>query len=432
MSRKKTIDIIIAIIAAIALWSYVTVAIGPTTDKTITAIPVELTNLDTLAADGLAVAAGSYAVDVVVAGPRSDLATLTAGDFTATADMSNYPKGEQNVGVVVKDLDDITIKEIRPNRIQVTVEALVSANKPVKLSYTEKFPDGMEPGFTSAVPGEIEISGTKADVGNVSYVKAEINSLLLNEKEATVTVAAVPVDNVGDVASVFSMSQDSVEITATLCHVKEVPLALSITGRPPGALAVTKQDVPDKVFIRGSKDAIEEIDKVEAASIDISNLRSTSIITPELYLPKGVELAEASKGLAVTIEIGGEEAKSFNVTNDLIEVRGLPEGYSAHIVTDALSVTVFGSHEQLENFSPDDLKLYIDLSTVDLTQNLLKALVSSEDAGAFKRIDISPIAVDVAIITLSGNDSQPENAPAVSPVTGPSIVPAEEKIEKSE
>jgi hypothetical protein len=143
------------------------------------------------------------------------------------------------------------------------------------------------------------------------------------------------------------------------------------------------------------------------------------MITPELNLPEGVELAEASRDLAVTIEIGGEEAKSFEVTSDMIKVRGLPSGYYAHIVTSTLSVTIFGSHDQLAKFSPDDLKLYIDLSTVKPDAGKIQALVNSDNKNAFKRIDVSPISVDVSIMALPDTDA----------VTAPEILTTEPAVE---
>jgi YbbR domain-containing protein len=217
------------------------------------------------------------------------------------------------------------------------------------------------------------------------------------------------------------MSQSTVEVTTRLCYVKEVPLDIEINGKPPGALAVTKEDVPDKVSIRGSEEALENIDRVKADPIDINNLRSTTIITPKLNLPDDVEKADASRDLAVTIEIGGEEAKSFAVTSNTIDIKGVPEGYSAHIVSGTLSVTIFGSHDQLENFSSDALKLFVDLSGADLTQSQLKVLIDYEETDAFKRADISPITADVRIVALPDTSATPEKVPETEGADGSSV-----------
>jgi YbbR domain-containing protein len=423
--NKKVVDIIISIVCAFALWVYVTAAVNPSDDKTIQGVHVDLVNLESLVADNLTVASGPFAVDVVVKGARSDVNKLTAEDFTATADMSNYPLGVSNVEVTVTGPDGIDILSVSPARIEVEVEELVSANKPIRLNYSEEFPPDMEPGFISVKPDQIEVSGTKSNVDDVSYVRAEIDSSQLRESETMITANVVPVNKGGDRVFGVSMSQNSVEVTLRLCYVKEVPLDIEIRGKPPGSLAVTKQDVPDKVFILGSEEALADIKRVKAAPIDINNLRSTTIITPELKLPKDVQLAEASSGLAVTIEIGGEEARSFTVTNDMIDIRGVPEGYSANIITGTISATIFGSREQLANFAVKDMGLFIDLATIDPAQGQIKALIDHKKADTYKRVDFSPIAVDVRITVLS--DTSLESKPRAENVSGPSVGSDDEK-----
>ncbi|MDR1291917.1 MAG: hypothetical protein LBJ91_00770 [Clostridiales Family XIII bacterium] len=408
---KRTVDIIISIACAFAIWAYVTAFIDPPKERTVSGVSVEFTNLEALAANGLTVATGSVAVDIAVEGKGSAVSALTAADFTATADMSNFPLGTHSVEVQATGPDQINIIGIYPGHVEVEVEELVSANKPIKLGYSEKFPEGMEPGFTSVTPGEIEVSGVKSYVDRVNYIRAEIDFSQLREDNKQLQVNVAPVDKAGEFVYGVSLSQNTVEVNVRLCYVKEVALDIAIEGNPPGALAVTKKDVPGKVFIRGSQEALGGIDRVVAAPIDISNLRSTTIITPDLGLPDGVELADSSKDLAVTIEIGGEEAKSFTVTGDTIEIKGIPDGYSAHVVTGTLNVTIFGSHEQVGDFSPDKLKLSVDLTGVDLTQVQVKLLIDYEKTDAFKRATISPITADVRIVALPDAGVSPENVP---------------------
>jgi YbbR domain-containing protein len=415
MSRKRTLDIILSIVCAFALWAYVTVEINPPDEKVIEGVRVDLLNLEALQVDNRTVASGSFAVDVAIEGPRSDVHRLTADDFKATADMSNFPLGVNQVEVKVVGPNSVTIKDVHPERIEVEVEELVAVNKPVKLSYSNGFPPDMEPGFISITLREIEVSGAKSDVDSVSYVRAEIDSSQLRESERTLNVEVTPVSKSGDNVYNVTMAQNSVDVSMRLCYVKEVPLDIEITGNPPGALAVTKKEVPDKVSIRGSQEAIAGISRVTALPIDIGNLRSTTIITPQLNLPENVERADASKDLAVVIEIGGEEAKSFSITGDMIAIRGAPDGYSAHIVTGSITATVFGSHEQLENFSPEGLVMFIDLPK-DLTQVQVKCIIDHEKTDAIKRIDFSPLSVDVRITPPPEADVSPENAP-VAPET---------------
>jgi YbbR domain-containing protein len=422
MSRKKIVDVIISIACAFALWAYVTTEINPPEDTTIRGVHVDLINMEALAADNMTVASEPFAVDVAIRGTKSELRALTAEDFSATADMSNFLLGANNVEVkVTGPAESVEILAVNPNRIEVHVEELIVANKPIRLSYSEAFPPGMEPGFISVTPKEIAVSGTKADVGGVSYARAEIDSAQLRESERTINADVIPVDKSGDRAYGVEMSQNSVEVTMRLCYVKEVPLVIDIVGQPPGALAVTKRDVPEKVSIRGAEEALAGIDKVTAAPIDLGALRSTTIITPALNLPEDVEPAEASRDLAVTIEIGGEEAKSLTVTGDMIEIRGLPEGYSANIVTGMISATVFGSHEQIAAITTKKLELYVDLTDMDLTPGQVKAPILYGEADSFKRMDILPTLVDVRVTAPPDANVSPETVPQPENISGSSL-----------
>jgi YbbR domain-containing protein len=400
--------------------------INPEVDRTIQGVSVELTNLESLTEDGLAVVSSTYAVDVVVRGKSSEVASLISENFTATADMRNFPKGRHEVEVKVTGPENIEVMEIRPGRIEVEVEELVATNKPIRLRYTQEFPDDMEPGFITVAPQEIEVSGTKTQVDSVAYAEAEIDSMQMNEETRTFKVDVLPMQENGDRVYDVSMSQNTVEITAKLCYVKEVPLNVWIDGEPPSGLAVTKMDMPDTVFIRGEKEAIDGVTFVRSALVDISKLRETTIITPQLNLPKGVELAEASKGLSITIEIGGVEATSFTMSTDKIDIRGVPEGYSAYVNTGNIAVNVYGSHDQIEAFKESDLKLYVDLKNMDLTQSFVDTLVNYEKSDAFKRVDMTPIAVRIAIV-------QPAAGQVLSPetVTGTESAIEQKQVEES-
>ena len=63
----RTISIIISIIIALLLWSYVIIQVNPTKEETIARVPVQLLNVQSLTVRQLAIAGdGEYTVDVVV------------------------------------------------------------------------------------------------------------------------------------------------------------------------------------------------------------------------------------------------------------------------------------------------------------------------------------------------------------------------------
>jgi YbbR domain-containing protein len=397
MLTNKKINLVISIVAAIAIWVYVTAVINPDTKRTIEGVPVELSGLDALAADGFTVSNDSYAVDVTVSGSRSDLNTLRPEDFKAVANVKGYSIGLNKVDVTVTGPGRATIINIRPERIEINIEEMVSVAKPIRLSYTSEFPSGTEPGFVTLSPHEIDVSGTKTAVSEVAYVTAEIDSSNLTEEESTIIAPAVPSKKNGDTVYDVTLSQNTIDVTATLCHVKEVPFSVELTGELDPGKTITRQDIPTTVSIRGSEKALAAISEVTAQPINISTLEETAIIEPNLNLPDGVELADASRHLTVTIEIGGVEAKEFTFTAEQIEVVGVKDGYTAHVNTGTISVLIFGTADQISKFTADDLKVFVDLEDIDFSLEFVDAVVQFKYKNDLSRIESTPEQVRIII-----------------------------------
>jgi YbbR domain-containing protein len=416
MLTNKKINLVISIVAAIAIWVYVMIVINPDSTATIKGVPVELQGLETLAADGFTVGNVSYAVDVTVSGSRSDLNALSPDDFQATANLKGYSLGTNiPVDVRVTAPPRVEIKGQRPERIEVNIEELVSVAKPIMLSYSKKFPKDTEPGFVTLSPHEIDVSGTKNAVGGVAYVTAEIDSDDLRETETKIVAPASPSKNNGDRVFDVELSQNTIEVTATLCHVKKVPLMIDVTGELDPGLTITKQDIPPTVSIRGSDDALANITELMADPIDISKLEETAIIEPHIQFPKGVELADASRDLTVTIEIGGVEARDFTFTADQIEIINTDAGYTAHVNTGTIIVTIFGTADQIKDFTAEDLAVFVDLKEIDYSAEFADVGVQIKHKKKLARVESSPDKVRVIITKIPDSTTIEPTAPAIEP-----------------
>ncbi|MDR1028785.1 MAG: hypothetical protein LBL63_05135 [Clostridiales Family XIII bacterium] len=399
MFQSNKMNLVISIVAAIVIWAYVITAINPTVERVVNNVPVELINLDSLAEDKLAVSpAQTYTVNVVVRGTRSDLSDLQVSDLKATANLKGFSKGVNSVDVVIAESDRFTVAEVRPARIDILVEDMVTAIKPIKLTYTGKFPQDKEPGFVTVSPQEIEVAGTKEQVAGVSFIEAKVAGADLKEEETTLTVNAVPMQSAGEATYGLKLSQTTIDVTATLCTVKEVPLTLNLVGDPPEGIEVTKTDVPKTVFVRGLAEDVSGVKEIVASEINIGSLRETAIITPVLNLPPNTELADASRNISVTIEVEGVVAKNLSYTIDRIEIVEPPEGYTVFInTTDSVTVTVFGNREQVDAFKASDLKLYIELSEADYTETSVYAEIQFKYDKPLKRLEANPLRVQVVI-----------------------------------
>jgi YbbR domain-containing protein len=415
MFRSNRFNLIISIVAAIAIWAFVVTVINPTQEKTFRNVPVELTNLAALAENDLTVSHEAvHVVDIKVSGTRSDIARINTDDITATADMTGFRKGTNNVIVEVALPSYVKLQDIQPLKIEVVVEDMVSVAKPVQLNYNGEFAKGYEAGFVTISPEEVEVYGTKDEVKQIAYVEAEVNTKDLLETPTELNPDAVAVTKTGDKQYFMTLSQSSVEVTATLCKVKEVPLKIEVTGAPLDGGEVTNIDIPATVSIRCNENELDKIKEVTGKAIDISKLKETTIISPELNLPAHVELANASKDITVTISIEGVEAVSFDYAADQIEIVGLADGLTAYVNTGKVTATVYGSKKVLEGVSAEDIVAYVDLSGVDFSKSTTAEVeVLLKYDKKFKKAECIPVNVRVTI-TSSGSDDKPsESAGAV-------------------
>jgi YbbR domain-containing protein len=399
MFRSNKFNLIISIVAAIAIWAFVVTFVNPTQEKTFRNIPVELTNLAALAENDLTVSHETvHVVDVKISGTRTDVARINAGDIKATADMTGFRKGNNNVIVEVALPSYVKLQDVQPLKIEVVVEDMVSVAKAVQLNYIGELAKGYEAGFVTVSPEEVEVYGTKDEVSQIAYVEAEIDVDDLQETSTELNPDAVAVTKTGNKQYFMTLSQSSVEVTATLCKVKEVPLKIEITGTPLNGGEVTNIDIPKTVSIRCNENELDAINEVTGKAIDISKLKETTIISPELNLPAHIELANASKDITVTVSIEGVETAAFEYTADQIEIASPSEDLAAYVNTGSITVTVYGSKKVLDGVKADDVTPYVDLAEVDFGKaTTAEVAVQFKYKKKFKKIECVPESVRVTI-----------------------------------
>jgi YbbR domain-containing protein len=177
MLKSKTLNKIIAAAAALTLWAYVITVENPTQIRMVGDVSVQFANLDVLEGRNLTVASDvAYSVEVSAEGKRVDVAKLSTEDFIATVDLLGWQKGEQIIPIEVRGPETVTIVEKRPAKLMITIEDLISVSKPIRIEYTEAFPEGREPGFINIAPDEIEISGAKSQIDDIAYISVMLES----------------------------------------------------------------------------------------------------------------------------------------------------------------------------------------------------------------------------------------------------------------
>jgi len=363
VTSSKTFNIIISILVAIFLWVYVIAEVNPLTQQTMAAIPVQLLNTEGIANRDLALAGEqSFTVDVVIEGKRREAVQVTSGQIVVTADLSGYGKGDNQVPVSVAVPEGMTILEIRPANINVTIEELITASKPVKIKFVGTASAGTEPGAIAISPLTLDVTGAKSAVNTVSALEAAINITDLNSTERTIQAVVTPVDKEGNKVENLISSTENVSVTGKLLATKEVKLNVEITGQLNPLYEIKFIDIPGTMRIKGDLSLLTSLTVIQAEPIDISQLNVSSQIQIVPILPTGIEAAFGSEILSADIGIQEMATQVFTYSGSEIMIQGLDPTLKASVKALQITVTVSGSQAIISGLVKEDIKPYVDLS----------------------------------------------------------------------
>ncbi|MDD2483701.1 MAG: CdaR family protein [Eubacteriales bacterium] len=393
--KEKTINIILAVVIALILWAYVIGEVNPTTTQVIDNVSVELLNVQSLTSRELAVSGDSdFTVDVVIQGTRADIAAMDRDEIVAEADLFGWSEGQNRVPVTVTVPEDVELVEVRSDKIDVKIERLVAVSKVVEISYTGVLPETQEVGAVEIKPEQIEVTGAKSDVSRVQKIRVTVPMEKLSAEGATVQAEVLPVDREGFAVESVNLSADYVDVFAKIYTLKEVALEVSFVGDPGnGYGAETK--VPNTIWIKGTKEAIKNIQKVSTQDVDLGGMTTDGNVGLTVLLPDDVELASSNKQLSAGISIIEVSSKTFTFMADQILIEGLTKGKSVDMDNATITVMLSAKKGTLGSISADNIKLYIDVTDLPVGEQTAKIHV--ESTATLQSVKVTPEQIKIKV-----------------------------------
>lgn len=182
---NKTTAKIISVLVAILTWMYVISVENPKTEIAFRDIPITVLNESRLNDYGLKlIDHGDPTVDVKVVGRRSDVATVTAKDISATIDVSKISiSGKYMVDVAVTtEMDGVGISKSEFQKTEVYVDKVRTVNKNINIK-TDGLPaETYILGEPSASVSSVEITGPGGVVNKVAAATVIVNTTGTNAK----------------------------------------------------------------------------------------------------------------------------------------------------------------------------------------------------------------------------------------------------------
>lgn len=373
---SKVFWAVISLIASLFIWVYITGTQEEIISQSFNNVEVMLIGEDTLQATrGYVVTnVSAETVSVKISGTRGNIGTLSASDVKAVIDVSlisstgtltqyytlTYP---DNVNE-----DAVSLVSSNPQTISFDVTKMSSKSVPVEAKFVGSTAENYIAGEVEFEPKTIKVSGPESMLEKIDHIYAEMGGDDLTMTR-TAEIPVVLIDKDGNTMESEGLEFDvpTVTVTIPISMMKEVPLYVQCVY---GAGATEENTVisiePNKIMISGDTEIVSGINRIDLATIDLTDFSLTHQDTYLIPLPNGVENVTGVAQADVKIEITGVDTKVFTVTN--ISTRNLPSGYTLEeITTQSLEVRIRAPQDVLDQLQPSNLSAVADLS--DITQS---------------------------------------------------------------
>ena len=380
MLRNKKVNILIAFVAALALWIYVTGKIEINSMKKFSDVKISIVNQNSLIESGYAVEKIEPGkIDVTLKGGRAALNSAKGSDIKATVDVYSRFKGKNNVNVDVEVPKNTRLESKSEDKVTVEIGNLVTAERNIEVHEKESLPEKTVLIKSKPDPEKVKIYGTKKNVARVVSVRALVDTSKVTEKDTEVSAKLVPVDKSGNVVDFVSVASDEINITVRLEAYKTVKLNAKTKGSIDDKYQLDSIKSPEKIDIQGPAGTIKGITEVESEDIDISKIRESTKIKMVLRLPEGVKIKEGSEEPFLNVTIKRNNAKTFKFDISDVNIENLDENLSLNKGRGEITVLVRSKNNGKVDLEKSDIKLYGDGRNFKRGSNTVTLYTNKDD-----------------------------------------------------
>ena len=380
MLRNQNVNILIAFVAALALWIYVTGKIEINSMKKFSDVKISIVNQNSLIESGYAVEKIEPGkIDVTLKGGRAALNSAKGSDIKATVDVYSRFKGKNNVNVDVEVPKNTRLESKSEDKVTVEIGNLVTAERNIEVHEKESLPEKTVLVKSKPDPEKVKIYGTKKNVARVVSVRALVDTSKVTEKDTEVSAKLVPVDKSGNVVDFVSVASDEINITVRLEAYKTVKLNAKTKGSIDDKYQLDSIKSPEKIDIQGPAGTIKGITEVESEDIDISKIRESTKIKMVLRLPEGVKIKEGSEEPFLNVTIKRNNAKTFKFDISDVNIENLDENLSLNKGRGEITVVVRSKNNGKVDLEKSDIKLYGDGRNFKRGSNTVTLYTNKDD-----------------------------------------------------
>jgi YbbR domain-containing protein len=393
--------IITAVLLGVAVWVSAVTSTDPNVEQTFASpIPVRVQGMDPSL-----VLTGSVPESVVVTikAPRSIQLQLSADPnlIRATVNLSGLGAGRHTVEPQVSiGIGPTQITKVTPSSLEFSIEQMLSRTLEVEYRQTGNLPISYSSGNAILEHDQVEISGPKPLVDQVTQVIAEVDLTDVNTTVARM-VELKPLDSRGAIVRGLNLNPTQIRIEVPIRQLggyKNVFVKVVTSGQINSGYLITGLLVdPPNVTVYSPDPEIARAmpDFVETMPIDLTGGIKSFEIDAELNLPEGVSPVSV-QNVKVTVEIAAVE-NTRRLYAVPVQVINQGRGLTVTLVPNSIDLVVVGPVNILDRINNGNVKVTLDLADKTEGTYQLVPTVTLDPADALRLGPVPPTTIEVRI-----------------------------------
>ena len=393
--------LIISFLLSLSLWIFVT---DSENSRRVDGVPGLVSVIPVNVAPDLAVVNVPSGLKIYAAATSDRWDSLTAADFQASLDLSDYGEGEHLIDITPHisfgNKTSVRLVEVEPSQILINLESRITKLVIPGSRLTGSLGSGLELGAIEFSTPEVSVSGPKSRIELIDSVAVWLD---VSDIQSTSSrfLSFHAFDMNGSEIGGISISPPSGEVQVEIARnrsVRQVPVSLLISGIPKSGYRISDvRAYPAVVELSGPQEFINEVNKIYTEDVDIGGEFEYVSKRVALTLPSGIGIlggaSDQKSFVTVTIDIVPilvETSLQLEVTpNNLGEGLALTE--PARVVID-----IMGPIELISDLSPQAITATVDLFELSAGSHNVKVVVTLPDGLTVE--NIGSLTVDLVVV----------------------------------
>ncbi len=373
--EAKALYVILSVLVSVSLWIYVTTMDGSEQTKTISGIQVQFIGEEQLEARDLMILGTAPKVAVRVQAMPRVLAALSNENITATVDVSRIKGASQlELAYTVTYPEEYAsaIQELNtsPGSVTVNIVEYTEREIPIVGVFTGSPADGYVAGDSDDFvfyPETITVSGQVDLVNQIYAARVTVSG----EKLTDSVEGEFPYELISNTGEVLKLdvecSDELVETMFPILVIRDVDLTVKyIDGGGATADDVVAAFDTEFITVSGSRMDMAALKEIVLGTVDLAEVRGGDVLTFPIPLANELNNVTGVEEVNVVLLFPGLTTKTVITRN--IETINVPEGWTADIITGALSVEVRGKTASVAAITGDHVRVVVDMSTANLAE----------------------------------------------------------------